>query len=300
MLPLLLALGLVSPTHEPLSVVGGEPAPEVAFEAIINFENSFSRTSCTGTLVRPDLVLTAGHCIRAGTTVPSLRVFRPLSLGGGAVGVASFGAHPDMCLDCSTDEFDFGYLRLAEPLDVPPLEIITDQEAWDVLVPDRGTVTVVGWGDVPERGALGVSGGASRYQSGASPRPASSSSQGRGQGQLRRRLWRSRAGPRRRRRVENRRHHLSRTRALRPGGGYYGVPYHAMAWLSEEVSDPTLCGADCGSCDCLDTRAPAEEGCCSTGQPVGIPWLLFVLLWLRSRRPARNEHQARRPSAPHT
>ncbi len=300
MLPLLLALGLVSPTHEPLSVVGGEPAPEVAFEAIINFENSFSRTSCTGTLVRPDLVLTAGHCIRAGTTVPSLRVFRPLSLGGGAVGVASFGAHPDMCLDCSTDEFDFGYLRLAEPLDVPPLEIITDQEAWDVLVPDRGTVTVVGWGDVPERGGLGgqrwrvevpirrFTETGFEFIAGGEGKDSCAGDSG---------------GP-----------------ALVPGddgawkivgitsrgpepcgqGGYYGVPYHAMAWLSEEVSDPTLCGADCGSCDCLDTRAPAEEGCCSTGQPVGIPWLLFVLLWLRSRRPARNEHQARRPSAPHT
>ncbi len=292
MLATLLALGLGTPSPPPLPVVGGEPAPEQEFDAVLKIGNTLVGT-CSGTLIRPDLLLTAGHCVVEGTTLETLTVSRPLSLGGGLVDIESFGAHPDMCLDCGRDEFDFGYIKLAEPLDVPPLEIITEQVVWDSLVGDGGPVTVVGWGEVPERDGLQgerwkvelpirgftetgfefVAGGAGKDSCGGdSGGPALVRGEDGG--------WKI-AGV--------------TARGSKPcgEGGYYGVAYHAMAWLSEEAEDPELCGAECGSCDCLDTRPPPQDGCCSTGRPIGIPWVLFALLGLR-RRSRRHE------KAPHT
>lgn len=280
MLVILLALGLGVPSPAPLPVVGGEPAPEPAFDAVLEFENNLVG-GCTGTLIQPDLILTAGHCVRPGTNLQSLLVSRPQSLGAGFLEVRSFAAHPDMCLECDLDAFDFGYIQLAEPLDVPPLEIITDQEVWDANVSKGDSVTVVGWGDVPERGGLRgerwrvdvpirratetgfefVAGGDGKDSCGGDSGGPALILGDDG-------TWKI-AGV--------------TARGSNPcgEGGFYGVAYHAMEWLSAEVSQPDLCGADCDSCDCLDTRPPPEDGCCSTGRPIGIPWVLFALLWIR-------------------
>lgn len=293
MLATLLAVGLGVPAPQPLPVVGGEPAPELAFEAVLEFENNLVG-GCTGTLIRPDLLLTAGHCVREGTRLESLLVSRPESLGSGFLAVESFGTHPDMCLLCGRDEFDFGYIRLAEPLvEVPPLEIIAEQDVWDALVPKNASVTVVGWGDVPERGGLRgerwrvevpirrftdtgfefVAGGDGKDSCGGDSGGPALVLGDDG-------AWKI-AGV------------TARGSDPCGDGGFYGVAYHAMAWLSEVAGDPSLCGTECGTCDCLDTRSPPEEGCCSTGRPLGIPWVLFALLWVRRRSP----HHAK---APHT
>ncbi|MBV1857631.1 MAG: hypothetical protein KUG77_04405, partial [Nannocystaceae bacterium] len=55
MLGILLALGLGVPAPGPAPVVGGEPAPEPAFEAVLEFSNAVVG-DCTGTLIRPDPV----------------------------------------------------------------------------------------------------------------------------------------------------------------------------------------------------------------------------------------------------
>ncbi|MGH1342624.1 MAG: S1 family peptidase [Nannocystales bacterium] len=287
----LLAFGLGGSSPLPLPVVGGEPAPELAFEAVMEFENPLIG-GCTGTLVRPDLLLTAGHCFPEGTTLQALSVSRPPSLGGGLVEVESFGTHPDMCLTCDRDEFDYGYIRFQEALAVPPLEIITDQDLWDASLYKGAEVTVVGWGNVPERGGLrgerwrvevpirGFTSTGIEFIAGGDGKDSCGGDSGGpalvlgDDG-----TWKV-AGV--------------TSRGSKPcgSGGFYGVAYHALEWLSEEVMDPSLCGADCGSCDCLDTRPPPDDGCCSTGRPIGIPWVLFALLWLR-RRPSR------RKKAPH-
>lgn len=294
MLGTLLAVGLGVPSPEPLPVVGGEPAPEQAFEAILEFKNNLVG-GCTGTLIRPDLLLTAGHCVREGTSLQSLRVSRPQSLGSGFLEVESFGAHPDMCLDCMRDEFDFGYIRLAEPLDLPPLEVITDQDVWDANLHDGAPVVVVGWGDVPERGGLrgerwrvevpirGFTGTGFEFIAGGNGKDSCGGDSG-GPALILGEdgAWKI-AGV------------TARGSDPCGQGGFYGVAYHAMAWLSEvPPADPSLCGGDCGSCDCLDTRPSPEEGCCSTGRPMGIPWVLFALLWVRRRGSSRHA------KAPHT
>jgi len=292
MLGTLLALGLGVPSPQPLPVVGGEPAPEQEFDAVLEVGNTLTGP-CSGVLIRPDLVLTAGHCVREGTTLQTLSVVRPLSLGGGLVDIESFGPHPDMCLTCELDEFDFGYVLLAEPLDVPPLEVITDQVVWDSLVGDEGPVTVVGWGHVPERGGLRgerwkvevpirrfTETGFEFYAGGEGKDSCGGDSGGPALVLGEDGAWKI-AGV------------TSRGSTECGSGGFYGVAYHAMGWLSEEVMDPSLCGTDCGPCDCLDTRPPPQEGCCSTGRAIGIPWVLFALLGLR-RRSARDE------KAPHT
>jgi hypothetical protein len=78
LIPILLLLGATSPAraHEPVgdraqsSVINGRVAPLTSFPwiAFIDYRGEVSRASCTGTVVAPRLILTAGHCVLSLTS----------------------------------------------------------------------------------------------------------------------------------------------------------------------------------------------------------------------------------------
>jgi secreted trypsin-like serine protease len=119
-------------------VVGGHAAqpgewPEVALVVAPN-------ALCSGTLVAPDVVLTAGHCIEAhpfevlvGTTDYS----KP---GGEKIQVASAIAYPDW-----QHQYDVGVLVLAHPSTARPRAIAATCTA-DAHLKDGALVRVVGFG----------------------------------------------------------------------------------------------------------------------------------------------------------
>ncbi len=283
-----IAIGLGSPA-DPQGVVGGEPAPAGPYDAAVRVDRRLFNQFCSGTLIRPDVVLTAAHCFDRIDAPSELEVYFDAEVSG-TVDVVEFGVHPDYCGEaCELDRFDYGYVRLAEPLEISPVDVLTEQDVWDEAVRLGSTVKVVGWGEVPE---LGGTSGYERWMVDVPIRgftaegiefvaggDGKDSCEGDSGGPV---FVTASDGSLRVAAV------TSRGSEVCGEGGFYGVAYHAMGWLSEQVDDPTLCGEDCGTCDCLDTVPPSEDGCCSTQRPRSTPWVLFALVFLlRRRRAAR-------------
>jgi hypothetical protein len=97
--------------------------------------------ACTGTLIAPDLVLTAGHC--AGDIVSVIVGTNDYERGGEAIEVAETHEHPD-----SWNTYDVAVLVLDHAATVPPRTI-----ARDCVLPyleDGADVTIVGFGATDE------------------------------------------------------------------------------------------------------------------------------------------------------
>lgn len=290
---LALALAVGSSPAEPHPVVGGSPAPGEEFSAVVRLEVPGIERFCSGTLIRPDVVLTAAHCLTPLWGPEDLT----LVFDGSTrryVEAAEIHVHPDYAgPDGGLDRFDFGYIRLTSPVDVQPLAVLTEQALWDETMAKGSEVMVVGYGEVPERtnGALDrwmvpariraftetgfefLAGGDGMDSCGGDSGGPALVAAADGT------LWV--AGV------------TSRGSKECGDGGFYGVAYHALPWLTDELDDVSLCGSSCGTCDCLDTTPLPEDGCCSTGRPDDLPWALLVLFILRRKKRPTNEKAPR-------
>lgn len=135
-------------------VINGDPALPGEFEAtgalILD-----GQVLCTGTLIAPDIVLTAGHCVDEelfGDLLPGFTLAidaREASADEVVAGRAKL-AHPDYDFfelppDGVGRTDDIGLLLLAEPIDGPTEQLPTADEAAAALVVDA-QVALVGYG----------------------------------------------------------------------------------------------------------------------------------------------------------
>jgi MYXO-CTERM domain-containing protein len=125
-------------------VVGGEPAPAGRWNdaAAVYFGDE---PICTGTLITPDLVLTAGHCIE-GLSEVKLGEVDLDAQGGETIAITRQVAHPDAFLT-----YDVGLLQLERPSTVEPRVLATGCVI-ERHLSDGAPVAIVGWGAVDTEG----------------------------------------------------------------------------------------------------------------------------------------------------
>lgn len=267
---------------EPIAIVGGEQTESDEF---VNVVAVVAGTGlCTGTVVAPNLVLTAGHCL--ADLPPSAQVsvfYGDEIIQTQGIAATAYGAHPDFCATCKEDIFDYGYVVTSENFIAPFARPITTQEQWDETMNLGGEVTLVGFGEDPDvtgNAALGVkrkvtttigrfSEQGLEFFAGGDDRDSCQGDSGGpafvtlpdGTTRL--------AGI------------TSRGSSPCGKGGFYGAPYPALCWVREETGIDLLDG-DCSSCDCVDTTPPPskDDGCRIGGPERGGPgqwWALAVI-----------------------
>lgn len=117
---------------------------------------------CSGTLIAPTYVLTAGHCVNNHPDdgdVTGMRVFTESDVDNGnnnypfagpnAVEAVDWAAHPDY-ENAPFFVNDVGMIELADPINVPTYGVLPGVDALDVLAKRRGqqdrTFVAVGYG----------------------------------------------------------------------------------------------------------------------------------------------------------
>jgi hypothetical protein len=277
---------LAVPAQPPQPILGGEPTGPNEFDGVVAIVAGTGL--CTGTVVAPRLILTAGHCLRDIPASTGVHVYYGDALNPHmGVPAIHWGMHPDFCADCGEDIFDYGYVTIDVDFTVPGgyQRPIVDQHEWDEAIAPGAEVTLVGYGDDPstpnsigvkrkvattirrlsEKGLEFFAGGDDRDScQGDSGGPAFAKL---ADGTVRL------AGI------------TSRGSTPCGSGGFYGTPYPALCWVRDETGVDML-QTGCDSCDCLRTVEP--EGCSveprrSTGTGA-LASLLILVLHRRRRR----------------
>ncbi|MEM6295757.1 MAG: trypsin-like serine protease [Myxococcota bacterium] len=290
------SLGAATPDLEPQTIVGGEDLTFDDFEEYSGVVAVVAGSSlCTGTLVEDGLILTAAHCLLGVTDASQIRVFNGLDVSSSPSVVATgFGGHPDFEIESNRDAFDYGYVTIPDNgLDATPIPTVIDQDEWDFIASTLsadGNVILVGYGIDPAVQAPGEGIGIKRRVTTRASKFTDSGFEFIAGGGGKDSCEGDSGGPAFARNADGALRLIGITaRGSDPcgKGGFYGVPYHALAWVSEQTSRP-LCGDACGACDCLDTSPPPDDGCGCTSDssdaPVWSALMLVGLLGLRTRR----------------
>ena len=138
------------------AVVGGNDASPGEYPSVA--EITFGPFLCTGTLITPDWVLTAGHCsnITAGTVASpaswppqliNVRIGGVTQSDGEQRSVSRVVMHPDYLL---TNGYDISLLQLSQSSTMAPTQVAGagERSIWSA-----GTLeTIVGWGTTSEGG----------------------------------------------------------------------------------------------------------------------------------------------------
>lgn len=287
--PLMAMAGLAVPVL-PEGIVGGDPVEPGSHPAVVAV--LASGDSCTGTLLGPDMVITAAHCLWDPTLRPELLYVAV----GDAVGerflpVIDYGFHPEACdpfveEGCGPyDVHDYGWIRLGEPAPVDAAAlpvVITDEDLHHRMVRPGAEVELVGFGE-DDDGVIGIK----RRVFTSLVALSASGEDLRAGGNGRDSCLGDSGGPALVPLEDDR---MALVGVLSRGkecgeGGLYGAPLPALCWIRDD-SGVDVVPPGCESCDCVDLTPHDEEGCGCTapaGRPFdGLGWL--VLVGLRRRR----------------
>lgn len=140
--------GLADSPPEVLPIVGGDEATSCQFPSVVSIlEDDETPSMCTGTLVHPNVVTLAAHCVNPDRPIVGIGFGEEGQGDIGPVrtiGVEDCVGHPQYFM---LGYPDVAYCTLSEPVvDVPRVPILAGCEL-DALQPG-GEVTIVGYGSV--------------------------------------------------------------------------------------------------------------------------------------------------------
>jgi secreted trypsin-like serine protease len=136
-------------------IVGGQPVPDgkYPFMAVLDIGDAAGGSYlCGGTLIDPDSVLTAAHCLEGATDV-NLAVGRTVlsQQNQGQVRSATDWFIPSGYDGSRDDRYDAAVLTLDRPVNgITPIKLATARQ--DGLERPRRNLTVAGWGTTSEGG----------------------------------------------------------------------------------------------------------------------------------------------------
>ncbi|EED92601.1 predicted protein [Thalassiosira pseudonana CCMP1335] len=126
-------------------IIGGSEAPTTRYSYTVALTQGGSNFFCGGTLIAPDVVLTAAHCMGGSYNVAIGR-HDLTSNGGEEIAMSKEIKHPNY--NTGTDENDFALVILSKPttLDIPFVKLNSDES-----FPSAGTMSrSMGWGDMAQ------------------------------------------------------------------------------------------------------------------------------------------------------
>ncbi len=133
------------------AVIGGAPTATGMYPSVgALYDTTQQSFFCTGTLIAPDAVLTAGHCLEPGAPAPSFTFDHDTRGAVTAVAGASFAIHPMFDLDRAigdgpTQYYDLAVLKLAQPVTgVRPMVLASPAEAAGLVAGKM--LTLIGYG----------------------------------------------------------------------------------------------------------------------------------------------------------
>ncbi|MEZ4236038.1 MAG: trypsin-like serine protease [Myxococcota bacterium] len=133
--------------EDPQGVVGGDVVPEGDWDDAVGVVFSDQYVGCTGTLIGPRVVLTAGHCVRGIDVTKVLVGSKNWALDGGElIEVEGAFEYPN-----SQSAYDVAVLTLKEPASAAPRALAMDCILRDYLE-DGAPVDIVGFGLTTEAG----------------------------------------------------------------------------------------------------------------------------------------------------
>ncbi len=135
--------------EEVLPIVGGTPASAGTWPEVVALSTP-TNFACSGILIAPDLVLTAGHC-HFNLSHAQLDTTDHAVISGEVIDVATVTAHEDFF-----GTFDVAIVELVEPSTLPPPRLAIDCMA-DQLLQDGAEAVIVGFGATDLDGRVSTS-----------------------------------------------------------------------------------------------------------------------------------------------
>lgn len=125
-------------------IVGGVNVAENEAPFMVSLQDNSYGHFCGGSLISPDTVLTAAHCVDGGVDFVYIGLLDQKNPDSAEKrSIKKIIVHPEY----SGDSHDFAVLKLNKPSKITPIRL-TDIE------PTTGNVTVYGWGDTRENGSM--------------------------------------------------------------------------------------------------------------------------------------------------